>query len=29
MSLAKFIQYIQLNFLNEFWNTLKPESQVN
>ncbi|CAD8161289.1 unnamed protein product [Paramecium octaurelia] len=28
MSLAKFIQYIEISFLNEFWNALMPESQV-
>ncbi|CAD8065505.1 unnamed protein product [Paramecium primaurelia] len=28
MSLAKFIQYIQISFLNEFWNSLRPESQL-
>ncbi|CAK74608.1 unnamed protein product (macronuclear) [Paramecium tetraurelia] len=28
MSLAKFIQYIEIGFLNEFWNALRPESQV-
>ncbi|CAD8075096.1 unnamed protein product [Paramecium sonneborni] len=28
MSLAQFIQYSQLSFLNEFWNTLRPEAQL-
>ncbi|CAD8075007.1 unnamed protein product [Paramecium primaurelia] len=28
MSLAQFIQYSQKTFLNEFWNTLRPESQL-
>ncbi|CAK79323.1 unnamed protein product (macronuclear) [Paramecium tetraurelia] len=28
MSLAQFIQYNQQTFLNEFWKTLRPESQL-
>ncbi|CAD8088369.1 unnamed protein product [Paramecium sonneborni] len=28
MSLAQFIKYNQIAFLNQFWNTLTPESQL-
>ncbi|CAD8176301.1 unnamed protein product [Paramecium octaurelia] len=28
MSLAQFIQYNQITFLNDFWNTLRPDSQL-